>query len=67
MQVKTALSETTLKPQPIITYDALTIPPTTTKTITAFVDRPSKWNTTGTVTPLEKFTERASLLISYSM
>ena len=66
MQVKTALRETTTKPQPIITYDALTIPPTTTKTITAFVDHPSKWNTTGTVTPLEKFTETASLLISYS-
>ena len=36
MQVKTALSETTTKPQPVITYEALTIPPTTTKTITAF-------------------------------
>ena len=67
MQVKTALSETTTKPQPVITDKALTIPPTTTKTITAFIDHPSKWNTTGTVTPLEKFTETASLLISHSM
>ena len=67
MQVKTASSETTTKPQPTITDDALTIPPTTTKTITAFADRPSKWNTTGTVTPLEKFTETASLLLSHSM
>ena len=67
MQVKTASSETTTKPQPIITDEALTIPPTTTKTITAFIDHPSKWNTTGTVTPLEKFTETASLLISHSM
>ena len=67
MQVKTASSETTTKPQPVITDEALTIPPTTTKTITAFVDHPSKRNTTSTVTPLEKFTETASLLISHSM
>ena len=67
MQVKTASSETTTKLQSVNTDDALTIPPTTTKTIAAFVDHPSKWNTTGTVTPLEKFTETASLLIFYSM
>ena len=57
MQIETASSETTTKPQPVITDEALTIPPTTTKTITAFDDHPSKWNTTGTVTPLEMFTE----------
>ena len=67
MQVKTTSSETTTKPQPVITDEALTIPQTTTKTITAFIDHPSKWNTTGTVTPLEKFTETESLLISHSM
>ena len=67
MQVKTASSETTTKPQPVIMDEDLTIPPATTKTVTAFIDHPSKWNTTGTVTPLEKFTERASLLISHSM
>ena len=65
--IKTASSETTTKPQPVTTDEALTIPPTTTKTIRAFIDHPSKWNTTGTVTPLEKFTETASLLISHSM
>ena len=32
-----------------------------------FVDHPPKWNTTGTVTPLEKFKETASLLNSHSM
>ena len=67
MQVKTASSETTTKPRPVITDEALTIPPTTTKTITVFTDHPLKRNTTGTVTPLEKFTETASLLISHSM
>ena len=67
MQVKTASSKTTTKPQPVIMDADLTIPPMTTKTITAFIDHPSKWNTTGTVTPLEKFTETASLLISHSM
>ena len=65
MNIKTASSETTTKPQPVITDEALTIPPTTTKTITAFNDHPSKRNTTATVTPLEKFTETASLLISH--
>ena len=64
MQVEAASSETTTRSQPVITDDALTMPQTTTKTITAFIDHPSKWNTTGTVTPLEKFTETASLLIS---
>ena len=39
----------------------------TTKTITAFVDHSSEWNLTGTVTPVEKFTEAASLVISHSM
>ena len=67
MQVKTAASETTTKQQPVITYNALTIPPMTTKTITAFVDHPSNWNTTGTATPLEKFTETRNLLISHSI
>ena len=67
MQVKTASSETTTKPQPVIMDQALTIPPATTRTVTAFIDHPSKWNTTGTVTPLEKFTETATLLISHSM
>ena len=67
MQVKTATSETTKKPKPAITDEALTIPPTTTKTNTALIDRPSKWNTTGTVTPLGQFTETASLLFSHSM
>ena len=67
MQVKTASSEATTKSQPVIIDEARTLPPATTKTITAFIDHPSKWNTTGTVTPLEKFTETASLLISHSM
>ena len=67
MQVKTASSETTTKRQPVTTDEALTIPPMTTKTITTFIDHPSKRNTTGTVTPLEKFTETVNLLISHSM
>ena len=67
MQVKTASSETNTKAQPVIMDTDLTIPPVTTKTVTAFIDHPSKRNTTGTVTPSEKFTETASLLISHSM
>ena len=67
MHVKTVSNEIATKPQPVITADALTIPQTSTKTITAFVDHPSKWNTTGTVTPFENLTETTSLLISHSM
>ena len=67
MEVKTAAIETTAKPQLVITDDALTIPPRTTKTITDFVYHPSGSNTSGTLTSLDKSTETASLLISHSM
>ena len=67
MQVKSALNQTSTKPQAVLIHDYITIPQMTTKTITAFVDQVSEWKTTGTVTPVEKFTETASLLISHSM
>ena len=57
MQVKAASRETHAKPQPALTENALMIPPRAIKTITAFVDHSLEWNTTGTVTPLKKFTE----------
>ena len=41
MQVKTASSEPSTKPQPVITDEALTIPPTMTEAITVFIDHPS--------------------------
>ena len=67
MQVKSALSQTRAKLQPVLIHDTITIPQMTTTTITAFVDHVSEWNTTWTVTPVEKFTETASLIISHSM
>ena len=67
MQVKSASSQTSAKPQAVLTYDSITMPQMTTKTITAFVDHLSEWNTTGTVTAVEKFTETASLIISHSV
>ena len=67
MQVKSALNQTSVKPQAVLIHDNITVPQMTTKTITAFVDHVSEWKTTGTVTPVEKFTETASLLISHSM
>ena len=67
MQVKSTASDTSAKPQPILIHDALTLPSMTAKTTTTFVDHPSVWNTTGTVTPVEKITETASLLISHSI
>ena len=67
MPVKSALSQTSAKPQHVLIHDSITIPQMTTRTITAFVEHVSEWNTTGTVTPKEKFTETASLIISHSM
>ena len=67
MQVKSALSQTSIKPQPVLKQDNITIPQMTTKKITAFVDHLSEWNTTGTVTPVEIFTEAASLILSHSI
>ena len=37
MQVKSALSQTSTEPQAVLNHDSITIPQTTTKTITAFV------------------------------
>ena len=67
MRAEIAAIETSDKTQPVRIHDSTTVPPMTTKTITAFVDHPSKWHTTGTVTPVGKFTEAASLLISHSV
>ena len=67
MKVKIALNQTSTKPQAVFIHDNITIPQMTTKTITPFVDHVSEWKTTGTVTPVEKFTETASLIISHSM
>ena len=67
MQVRSALIQTSAKPQAVLIHDSITIPQQTTKTITAFVDHVSEWNTTGTVTPVEKFTETASIKKSHSM
>ena len=67
MQVKSALCQTSAKPQAVLIHDNIPIPQLTTQTITAFVDHVSDWNTTGTVTPVENFTETASLIISHSM
>ena len=57
MQVKSALSQTSAKFQAVLIHDSVITPQMTTKTITAFVDHLSEWNTTGTVTPVEKFTK----------
>ena len=67
MQAKNAAIEASAKPQSVFFQDNTTVPPMKTKTIKAFVDHVSEWKTTGTVTPVEKFTEAASLLISHSI
>ena len=67
MQVKSALSKTSAKPQAVLIHDNITIPQMTTKTVKAFVDHVSEWNTTVTVTPVKKFTVTASLIKSHSM
>ena len=65
MQVKRAWSQTSAKPQAVLIHDSITIPQMTKKQ--SSVDHLSEWNTTGTVTPVEKFTEIASLKKSHSM
>ena len=65
--VKSALNQTSAESQAVLIRDSIAVPQTTTKTTTAFVDHLSEWNTTGTVTPMEKFTETASLIISHSV
>ena len=67
MQVKSALSQTSAKSPAVLIHDNITIPQMTTKTSTAFVNHVSEWNTTGTVTPVQKLTETASLIKSHSM
>ena len=67
MQIKSASSQASAKPQAVLITDSKTIPPLTRRTITASVDHVSEWNTTGTVTPVKKFREAASLIISRSM
>ena len=56
MQAKIALSHTSAKPQAVLIHDRITIPQL--KTITAIVDHVSEWNTTGTVTPVWKNSQK---------
>ena len=56
MQIKSALSQTSAKQQTVQIHDSITKPQMTTRTITAFVDHLSEWNTRGTLTPEENFT-----------
>ena len=67
MQFESASGGTSAKPLAVLIHDSITVPPMTKKTITAFVDHLSEWNTTGTVTPVEKLTEAATLIISHSI
>ena len=53
MPARNAAIATSAKPQPFLIQDNTTVPPMTTKTITAFVYHPSEWHTTATVTPGE--------------
>ena len=65
MQVKSASSGTSAKPQAAHIRYSKTIPQMTTKSITCFLEHLSEWNTTCTVTPVGKFTKTASLIISH--
>ena len=67
LQVKSASSGRTAIAQVVLIHDSITVPPMTIKTITRFVDHLSEWNTTGTINPVGKFTEAASLILSYSI
>ena len=56
MQVRSALRQTHDKPQVVLIHDSITVPQMTTITTTTSVDHLSEWNTTGSITPVEKFT-----------
>ena len=62
---KNAGNEAGAKPQPVFIQDSKTVPRMKTKTKIAFVDHPSEWYTTGTVTPLGNFPEVTNLLIRH--
>ena len=63
MQAKNTVIGTSTKPQLVLIQSNTTVLQKATKTITAFVDHPSEWHTTGTVKPVGKITEAANLLI----
>ena len=67
MQAKTADEGKTVKPQAVMTPEDKTIPPMTTKAINAHANYTSQFKTTGIITPIEQYTEGATLLISHSM
>ena len=67
MQVKNTASEMSAKLQVLPNNQSITVPPMTTKAITAFVHHPSEWNTIRNVTPIGKITAAESLLITLSM
>ena len=67
MQTKYGAIKTSAKPHPVFIHDNTKIPQMTTKTITASGDHLSEWNTTGTVTPVEKLKKTTSLIISHSI
>ena len=66
LPAKNAAIETGAKPQLVLNQENATVLPMTTKTFTPFFDHPSEWHRTSTVTPMGKFAEAASLLISHS-
>ena len=67
MQFQTAARRTIAKSQSVCLDGTLTKPLRKTETITAFVDHPSEWNATGTVRPVKKSRQTASLPIFNSM
>ena len=67
IQVKSASNKTSAILQAVLVHVSKTVPPMTTRTITAFVDHSLERNTLGTVTPVEKFTKAASLIKSHSI
>ena len=66
MQAKNAEIETSAKHQLVPNHDSTTVPSITTKTVTALFNHQSEWHATGTLTPVGKITEAASLIISHS-
>ena len=67
MQAKTTEEGKMAKPQAVLIPEDITIPPMTTKTINAYANHIFQFKTTGIITPVEQYTEKATLLVSHSM
>ena len=67
MQVKSVDEPKSVRPQAVIIPEDITIPAMVTRNIKAYTNFNSHFRTTGIITPIDQYTENATLLVSHSM